>query len=487
MKDRDVPTEGRLLEELATRERSTIAAEHRREWSRLWTLLRSLEEAAGRELPRLLSTPTFAPDVATDNLIQAEISRIRTWFLAEVGRISSEIWLTPGTGERIGFPGTDQTYRFCYDRSHTPDILERRIQAHDNNLGRPKHTILCGSGMAAINTILQSLALLARPRSTKIGVFASYFETHSLLRFSSFAGSWKRLTCADELLEAVRNSDFDIIFVEPVQYDWRLTTTPWTHFISAISDAKDPPIVVLDTTLSGQTLPVEAVLSELAASSCPLLARVRSGLKLDQQGLELASVGVLEWWPRLEVQSAYEKLAHLTETFRTVSGSGLYRSAACALSPAFALDPQAGNEYAEGVYLSNRSLFELVDLSGALFSLKVYPRPPWESPFVLFELTHGGSDAYARLASLLKREAHRRNLGWIMSGSFGFRTERFETILPGEQFRPGEASAGILKVSAGRYLGARFWEIVDLLNELARFDALEDAESAWGVRVRPVQ
>lgn len=486
LEDREHLPESPHPQHAASRAPGRIMMEHTQERERLSALAQCLTETLGREMPQPQEFVTKA-DLATDNQIQAEIARLRAGFLAGTGEFASRTWLTPATGEQVKFPGTDKTYRFCYDRQHTPEILERRIRSSGPDLGRRGHAILCGSGMAAINTLLQSLAHVTDAGRRRMGAFASYFETHSLFRMSAFADSWSRVTQPDELLVAVRGSVLPVLYIEPVQYNWSLDTVPWAELLSAFSLADEPPITILDTTLSGQSTAVEQLLAQLAATPCPLLVRVRSGLKLDQEGLELASVGVLEWWPRADLASRYDRLAHLADAFRTISGSGLCRAAACALSPPFVLDRGWGRSFAEGVFASNRALFELLQLSGALFSSKVYPCRPWDSPFVLLTLTRDCSTEYIRLAALIQREAKRRGLSWIMSGSFGFRTERFETILPGEQLRVGETSAGVLKVAAGRYRGARFWGIVDLLNELASFDTLKEAEAAWRPQGSSVQ
>jgi hypothetical protein len=462
-----------------SREPCSILLEHTAEVQRLSALSQRLASTLGCEMPCTLDKLDFGPDLKTDNRIQAQIGSLRTRFLSGMGEFVSRTWLTPPTGEQVALPGTDETYRFCYDRQHVPEILERRISAGESVIARPKHAMLCGSGMAAINTIVQSLAHVAEPGRRCMGAFASYFETHSLLRMSTFSNAWTRLRHQDELLEAVRLSVFPVVLIEPVHYNWSLDTVPVAELLSAIDAADQPPIIILDTTLCGHTPHVEHLIRQLAESPCPLLVRARSGLKLDQEGLELASVGVLEWWPRRDLANSYSKLMHTADAFRTVSGSGLGRAAACSLSPSFVLDRRSSMAFSEGVFGSNRAMFELLHLSGDLFSAKTYPSPPWESPFVLLSLRRGNSGAYIRLASLLKREARRRGLDWIMSGSFGFRTERFETILPGEQVRFGEPTAGVLKIAAGRYRGARFWAIVDTLNELASFDTLDEAEAAW--------
>ncbi|MFK9098515.1 hypothetical protein ACJEBH_15275 [Pseudomonas guariconensis] len=457
---------------------------HLLERDRLAELACTLETISGYRSGQRPEDWEISGNLATDALLQRETSVLRKRFLLHAAEFASRTWLTPPTGSHIGFPGTDETYRYCYDRQHVAHLLERRLNAPSTRLGRIERAcFLFGSGMAAINTLLQSLAYVTEPAKRRLGVFAGYFETHSLIRFSAFAEQWARLRTTDELANLVRTGEFSILFIEPVQYSWSFETLDWDYLIEAIAESADPPIIVLDTTLVGSADSLDALLSRLIGSNCPIVVRVRSGLKLDQEGLELASVGVLEWWARPDCAAESERLAYILETFRTISGAGLCRSAACALSAPFVFDEQRTQQYSDGILQSNRRLFEALTPTGDIFKEAVFPSLPWNSPFVLLRLRQEEDGGYELLAHLLMREAQRRNLDWIMSGSFGFRTERFETILPREQIRWGERPGGVLKVCAGRYQGARHWEIIDLLNELSTFDSIDEAERVWARRV----
>ncbi|WP_460160169.1 hypothetical protein [Pseudomonas sp. S3_B05] len=308
--------------------------QHLLERDRLAELACTLDTISGCRTEQRPEDWEIRGDLATDALLQRETGVLRKRFLLHAGEFASRTWLTPPTGSHIGFPGTDETYRFCYDRQHVAHFLERRLNAPSPRPGRVERAcFLFGSGMAAINTLLQSLAYVTKPARRRLGVFAGYFETHSLVRLSAFAEQWARLRTTDELANLVRTGAFPILFIEPVQYNWSLDTVDWDELLAAIAESADPPIVVLDTTLVGNADPLEKIVSRLIGSNCPIVVRVRSGLKLDQEGLELASVGVLEWWARSDAAADSERLAYIVDTFRTISGAGLCRSAACALSP----------------------------------------------------------------------------------------------------------------------------------------------------------
>jgi hypothetical protein len=417
-----------------------------------------------------------------DNALQRHVSELRGGYLRAIYASTSGMWRTPPTDRFLRFPGSDVTYRYAYDRQHTPLALQARLHGDYERVGRTKGGMLCASGMAAIDVLVKTLSHVLPAKRFRIAAFASYYETHTLFRVSSIARRWRPLFSQDELLHSIRAAAYPILFVEPVQYNWRFDVLDWHQVVAEINASPEPPIVILDTTLSGRSERLNAVLRMLGRSGCPLVVCVRSGLKLDQDGLELANLGVLEWWVREDLADRFARFETVAEACRVVSGAGVGWPEACALAPSFVLDPARVQTHSQAVFASNRMLAAQVRLGGELFAEKVYPEPPWDAPFVLLKLKDGSVDAYKRLPALLAAESRRRGLDWIMSGSFGFRTERFESILPAEQFRVGERPEGVLKIACGRYQGERFWQIVDLIEELATFDALDDAETRWRSR-----
>lgn len=454
--------------------------EHEAEAQRLAIVDAALAAPLDMRSLGVLANGTLKGDLQTDHCLQESILRLRAAYLAGMGERLSRDWRTPATNQRFIYPGSEQTYRYCYDRQHAPDVLEERAGRGQMAQRRRKDVLLCANGMAAINVLLQSLAYLLEDRAARLIASASYFETHSLIRMSGFATRWTRVQSDEALLELASSSQCAVLLVEPVQYNWDLAISPWGELLEIWRCQGAAPIIIVDTTLSGETAAMDWLMTQLLSSPSPLVVRLRSGLKLDQEGLELANLGVLEWWAHPDVDLSLSKLRSVADAYRTVAGAGLGRDATWALSPQFVFEPSHFRAYSEGIFSNNRALFEAIELKGDLFEGKVYPPEPWDAPFLLMKLKEKGAEPYARLAALIDAEARRRGLRWTMSGSFGFRTERFETILPMEQIRTQEMPQGVLKIAAGRYQGARFEEVVELVNDLARFDTLNQAAAAFG-------
>ncbi|GAB4512420.1 MAG: hypothetical protein Tsb0019_09000 [Roseibium sp.] len=453
---------------MISRQESSHLAEHRR----LADVISAMTGAVGR---LEVAHPSALPDgsLAADLALQAHVDCIRAGYLTALGRLTAQRWRTPPTGTPIPFPGSGDAYDYAYDRQHPPLALESRLSRQSG-----RQAMLCSSGMAALHVVLQGLGhYLAR--DGRLVALASYFETLTLLRLGPFAETWSRAMSSDQLAERILEPETAVILIEPVRYDWNLSTEDWSPVLEALSARSDPPVVILDTTLCA-TVPALADLMDRLQLVASLVIDVRSGLKLDQLGFELANVGVVEWTVRPDCEDRFRPLASILPACRVATGATLTWPDACALAPAFVFDRDAVGTYAKGVFETNRALARAMPRPSALFSHVTYPDGPWVAPFVIFGLRTGGSDAYRGLARLIHQEQHRRGLNWQMSGSFGFRSSRFETILPDEQARPGEDPEGVLKVACGCYAGAQFQAIVELLQELSEFPDLETAARVWG-------
>jgi hypothetical protein len=410
--------------------------------------------------------------LSTDITLQDIVSSIRTRYLLGVAELTAKHWRTPVVEESVPFLGNDKGYFYAYDRQHPPKLLEER-----STESKVTGLLLCSSGMSALNVTFQGIAhLLRRPR--KLIALASYFETFTLLRISAFSSHWERANSVIQLVEILSHGDIGVIFLEPVRYDWSLATEDWDILCEAMAQLDNPPIIIADTTLCSKCDALESLLQRLKIIT-PLLVMVRSGIKLDQHGLELANLGVIEWYLHPCSDRSFSKLKEIFSACRVVLGATLTWPDACALAPSFVLNNSSFKDFSSGVFATNRLLYNKVVRCGGLFEDIIHPEMPWPAPFVLFKLRIGGHDNYRELAKLISREQLRRGLHWKMSGSFGFRSAHYETILPEEQVRPNESPVGVLKIAAGRYAGAQLHSIIDLLNELAEYNDIQQVKRAW--------
>lgn len=283
------------------------------------------------------------------------------------------------------------------------EALEARLPAYDQPLpGHELHGLLFSSAMAA----LAALSLLMPRLESE----ARYYET----RF---------------LHEVLHARGQDVRWVESVQYDWELRP-----------GVLEPcPVLVLDTTLTGQRLR----LGQLPFR--PTLAvRVFSALKLDQRGQELENAGavLLSGEPEV-VRPIREALSELRRSL----GAEPRRSR---LSPPWVLN--ADPDHGERVLENNAWLARRLEPGGLL---RRVVHPPGGAPFCVLHLGDDSLEGHFYLTALIERLV--RDLPFGRGASFGFVDHRHEFVVPVLKERralfkvamgssPGPSRQGVLEV-----------------------------------------
>lgn len=452
--------------------------EAKAEQIRLQSLCQALAATSGDGSGLSSLVVDLADKQLSDQEIQAHTQRIRTRYLRFVSDFIASEWLTPNVGEWRRLPGTHSQYSYAYDRQHRAACLEARLGFRFADGG----TMLFSSGMSAIGCVASTVRFLLRKEAPSVALAASYFETLTLFRLAGFRGNAFRCIGHDAIDEAIANKQIDVLYIESVEYNWDLRAQAWPRILEALRQSSRPPIVVIDETLSPYCPAASAAAHEMKALGVPLVIFVRSGIKLDQQGIEVANVGIVEWSRSSESARFTQQFSDALDACRIVSGSGLSRySSVCLASHAF-LDPGSTQSYSALLARSNGEFRKAVAVTGEIFASK----SECEGSAVamsFFTLRERSAESHAKLAEVITFESARRCLGLVMSGSFGFRDDHFETILPSEQPRVGEPAVGVLKVATGAYMGTRFWKFVDLINEIAEFNSVEEAHRASARRL----
>jgi hypothetical protein len=237
-----------------------------------------------------------------------------------------------------------------------------------------------------------------------------------------------------------------------------------------------PPILVLDTTLSSPVWPTAAVLQALAVpTGAPLVIEVRSGLKLDQQGLEVSNLGIVGIYQHdvpLHPGLSAERVAETLALARAISGGGLPVAASAALDVPFLLDERWTRLHSGQLFRNNARLAErLAAVTGGLFSTVAHPvlDGGGHAPFVVVELPDDDLADYGLLLAVLRHEVDRRGLIAIHGSSFGFRTTRFETIIPNRS--RGQA---LFKIAAGARTGPSLEAFAQLMAEIGGYRSMRE-------------
>ena len=359
------------------------------------------------------------------------------------------------------------TIDFGYERSIEPETLEDRCERYaPAPKGWRGDHFLFSSGQAAMNTLL--LALSPRgatptnpPRIRHLG---GYFETEELVAMLASHGMARELP-------KLGTDTADVLIVEPVYFDRAaqvhivdIQSALRTHCASAEGC---PSLVIVDTTLAGPCFDLDHMLA--GDMGCleppPLVARLSSGLKLDQAGLELANVGIVSLY-RHESQDFTIDPVEKLKRARVLTGAGLGFDAIGTLEAPWFLDSAFARSYADSVFENNALLASRLAEIDGLFSQVSHPSLGVEgaqAPFVLLQLHEDSPENYRRLEEIISRVAKARQIRFDKGGSFGFRGHRYEAILP----ETGEITP-FLRVALGARKGWSRDGVVALLSDLAR-------------------
>jgi hypothetical protein len=362
---------------------------------------------------------------------------------------------------------------FGYERGIEPQTLEDRCERYaPAPKGWRADHVLFSSGQAAMNTLL--LALSPRgatptnpPRIRHLG---GYFETEELVAMLASHGMARELP-------KLGIDTADVLIIEPVYFD-RAAQSHIVDIQAALrahcaSVEGCPSLVIVDTTLNGPCFDLDRILpSEMGClEPPPLIARLSSGLKLDQGGLELANVGIVSLYRHASQSFTIDPVEKLKRA-RVLTGTGLGFDAIGALEAPWFLDRGFARSYADSVFENNALLAErLAEIGEGLFAHISHPSLAVEgaqAPFVLLQLHEDSPENYRRLEEIIARVGKARQIRFDKGGSFGFRGHRFEAILP----EAGEITP-FLRVSVGARKGWSRDGLIALLEELAAAKSLD--------------
>lgn len=390
--------------------------------------------------------------------LDAAMLHVRKEWLSKAHRPSDATLKSPCEGAMPRLPD-GESVSFGYERELDADALESRMPlCFPVPSGWRSARVLCRSGQAALSCLLHLVAHEASPgsgappRTLTVHHAGRYFETAALL------GLWPR-----QIFEPAGSSEphVDVLVGEPVHCNGQF----------GLSDPTSLPrarrALLLDTTLAGISVDLPAWLERLEGS---FAAVFRSGLKLDQAGLELANVGIIQLFVReasdCDIVSTAAELKHI----RALTGSGLTLDEMAALSAPWFLDRAYFAQYTSRLFANNAALAEAIGTGSKLFDERCHPSlisPGAVAPFCAIRLRNGDMSAHVRLLRRVEEEIARRSLKLDKGGSFGFRGDRYELIEPDPQ-----AGRPFLRVAMGYRGGANRDGILDLFHELSALQAL---------------
>jgi hypothetical protein len=383
-------------------------------------------------------------DPAAERHLEAATRSLRHIWLAAAANATSKAYRSPSDGEAVLTP-SGRFHNFGYERDLQPEQLERRCARFfaAPPAGWTADHVLFSSGQAAMNAVLTHLTALHPIRSVHHA--GAYFETDELLALYG-----KRLQRLGP------DHKPDLVIAEPVWCDGAAFGQNRPAEIAALCEKAGATLLIIDSTLAGLDDGLNDVLRNL--SPRVTVFRLHSGLKLFQQGLELADIGIVSVYG----SGAAEHL----RSIRTLHGTGLRFADVAALELSFFLDAPSTRRYEEAIFAHNARLARAMSETSGPFTPVMHPSLSFSmgrAPFCIFTLADPGADpeaGYEALEQAILAGAERRNLVLDRGGSFGFRGHRFEVVRP-------DGRPPFLRVALGRRGGPSLEGVIDLLSSLS--------------------
>ncbi|MGB5735684.1 MAG: hypothetical protein WBM40_14715 [Thiohalocapsa sp.] len=444
-----------------------------------------------RQLDNVLEGP-IADDLATEARLEALSMDLRYQWITLARSIVSGDMKAPPMNHLPILPVSRST-PFMYERVLGSSPIQEKLKGALPTIpGWQTEVTLFSSGMAAIGAAITVLRHLrgrygcAGGGMLQLDMLGGYFETLVLLDLLDSSDlRCRSFRDAETLLERFHGGTTDILFLEVIAYDWKQSVIDPAKLLQALKSrpADRPWILMLDTTMLGPYFDAAPLLAGCQDNKPLLVLEVRSGLKLDQVGLEFSNVGIIKSLTPYDLDSSRypdaKELHEILSWSRKVLGTALSLSEIAVLDAPWIFHSHWMEAHTRAVLDNNRRLALALDGIRGLFRRVNHPglgeqkNLSWaESPIVVMEFhaPEDSDDNHQFLLAVIAHEVRRRQLVVQLGCSFGFRHHRCEVVIPGQgHCHPDGKPRGYFKVAMGSRCGPSLQGTIELMRELAAF------------------
>ena len=445
----------------------------------------------------------IADDLATEQQLEDLALDLRRQWISLANSVVEGEMRSPSS-DHLPLMPVSQSRRFNYERVVHPRQAENKLKQVGPEIpGWQMEVSLFGNGLAAISAVIHAFRsfkekyLRGDGKRLQLDMFGGYFETLCIFQLLDAADfGCQAFQDQDKVLQRFSNGTTDILFLELIAYDWEQTVIDPAALLEALKarPADRPWILVLDTTLLGPVFDPAPLLSACGERKPLLVLEIRSGLKLDQVGLEFSNVGIIRIFTHEDLDT--ERYPGSSEVWkelkklRKILGSGLSYAQMAILDAPWIFHPKWMIQHSQCVLDNNRRM--AIALSGiqGLFARVNHPGTgpqrdlSWaESPLVIIEFRSEEDtwENWELLLAVIAHEVRQRKLVFHIGASFGFRHHRCEVIAPEWPYlHPDGSFRGFLKIAMGARYGPSLQGVIELFQELAAFSDFQALRQAYG-------
>ncbi|QFY04160.1 hypothetical protein LA664_02110 [Lactobacillus amylolyticus] len=412
-----------------------------------------------RQIQQEMDLPFCNNEKLTDNLISNEqkiykLNKvIRQDWRRKIGDLTSSIYKSTLWQTNIS-DAQGAEYHYSYetllnDENAFSDLLGYSIQGMHNK------TFLFSSGMNAISNILYCFSSFIR-ENLNIQASVGYFETKYFFKILSSMGNRINLDIKCDI-------DANVFYFEPIKYDATLSVTNIDDLIDRINNSKAKiKFVIMDSTMHNRTNIFQNIIKKISNIRNIVFCDIRSGLKLDQEGLELTNLGICTVFISKQSNNFFEAVKRYIEQYKGLTGTNISFHA-LALSHYFKFNSNS-IEYTSKVrkqliwaqkFLTQKDLSNVKRIVWRKVKLET---DTLVVPFIFIELNENNEEVYLSTIQRLQNEMNKLKTPIDYRNSWGFRmpsVEYFNDIFSKKRyikFYPGMFK-GLTAVNALNVLG----------------------------------
>lgn len=397
---------------------------------------------------------TSIDSVENEKILANLNNSIRQEWIKKISETTSKIYKSTLWGTTIQ-DVQNFNYHFSYetllnDENEFADLMGYSINGMYNK------TFLFSSGMNTITSLLFCLNSFFKD-NLEIQASIGYYETKYFLKILTSMGikvnlGWKL------------NSNSNVFLFEPIMYDASLSVTNIEKMILAINTSKAKlKILIMDSSMHNITNILGNIKNKISNINNIIFFDIRSGLKLDQEGLELTNLGICTSFVTMRNQKLFTMIKNYIEQYKGITGNNLSLDSLC-LSHYF--KTLKSKTYSRKVQdqvtwaweklnplkskVVKKIVWKKVDLYDEIFTV----------PFLFIELNSDSEKYYLNTIKQFQKAMLKKEVPIDYRNSWGFRfpsVEYFNDIFTGQKY---------IKFYPGSFKGLTAIEAVNYLREL---------------------
>lgn len=397
-------------------------------------------------------------DISLNNKLEANelklqnySGEIRREWLQKVCLISSKYCVSPWRGmQPRDMDGNDVKY--TYGTLIDDSMVAKKLMGYSVK-NYEACTYLYNNGMAAIRGTLEIInSFIKAPLDIQCKV--GYFETRIYLE-----------TLTNRGISINKHSDNANVFLfEPIQYYFNFPITDVDSVIDSINKSKaKEKFVLVDSTMDCSTSILNYIQDRLINKYNVVFIDIRSGIKQDQLGLELTSLGVATWHVSSRNKLFSEILFNYIQKYKDISGENISYEKLLLMSKFSFNDSvkyktelqQMVKSFLDIIYIENSKY-----ISSVLSPESIYGNTKSTIPFVFIKFNLKKRESYEQLLNNIVNCCQEFGCFLPYRNSFGFRYPSIEFIC---DYKTKEL---VMKFGLGVYKGVLFSTIVEIINAL---------------------